>query len=181
MDFDEYCKKCPKDVHCCRFKKTGFTFVGLNDAKRINRMTKKGYDEFLDYSKLPKKIIDELKNSDPSLEGALRYSQLDENKILRLLQKKDKRCIFLDDEGKCEIYAIRPNICKIYPYWAMRLTDGKIKVIEHDEEVRCRLIMSKKIKDFPKEEIIKIKKLFKEIEKEDLHYKKNIRKFILHL
>ena len=29
----------------------------------------------------------------------------------------DKRCIFLDAEGKCRVYAARPVQCRTYPFW----------------------------------------------------------------
>ena len=29
---------------------------------------------------------------------------------------KDKPCCFLDADGKCRIYAVRPNVCRDFPY-----------------------------------------------------------------
>ncbi|MDP2749319.1 MAG: YkgJ family cysteine cluster protein [Nanoarchaeota archaeon] len=190
--FENNCKKCQKDAHCCIFKKNvGFTFVGIKDAKRIKQLIKKDYDYFLDYSPVSKEIVVCLKNCDPALEGALRYSQLDKhNNILRLKTKKDGRCIFLDKQNHCDIYSIRPNICRIYPFWAVELIDGKIKVIPHDIQSKCGVIKSlvkrqnneqkeKEIDEIlSREEKSEIKKIFKQIKMEDLFYKKNIIKFI---
>jgi Fe-S-cluster containining protein len=189
MDYETHCKVCKKDVHCCIFKKdTGFTYVGIKDAEKIKKRIKKDYSYFLDYSPLPKKILTALKNDDPVLEGSLRFSQLDkEKRILRLKTKKDGRCIFLNDNGRCDIYSIRPNICKIFPFWAIRLTNGKLKVIEHDIAPRCLIIKSlnKKDKDIekalPKKEISRIKKIAKDIVKEKTKYKKDIRCFAKYL
>ncbi len=171
MNLNKYCKACKKEVHCCIFKNnSGFTFVGIKDAKRIKDKTKKEYNEFLDYSPLPEKLIAELKCDDPSLEGALRHSQLNNKRLLRLKIKKDGRCIFLDDSGKCQIYIIRPNVCKIFPFWAMRLENKKIKVIEHDVYPKCPLVK----KALLNKQKSLIKKIFRDIEKEDIYYKKNM-------
>ncbi len=185
MYFETDCKKCKKNIHCCIFKNnSGFTFIGIKDAERIKKTIKKDYSYFLDYSPLPKKIISAIKKDESYLEGALRYSQIDKKKILRLKTKKQGRCIFLNDKGKCDIYSIRPNICRIYPFWVIRLNNGKLKVIEHDINSGCSVIKSlnKKHTDLEKtlskKEIKDIKKVVKDIEKENLFYKKNIKRFI---
>ena len=174
----ENCKKCRKD--CCIFKNnSGFTFVGLSDARAIKRRIRKDYIYFLDYSPLPNIIVRKLKYDDPSLEGEMRYSQLDKNRILRL-KTKDGRCIFLNDYGKCDIYSIRPNICRIYPFWAIKLNSGRIRVIAHDAYPKCSIIKSRTKLDFPilsKQKVQAIIKIFRKIEKENHLYKKNIRKF----
>ena len=175
------CKKCKKEPHCCIFKNNGFAFVGIQDAQKIKNRIKKDYNYFLDYSPLPKRVIHQLRYEDPALEGKLRYSQLLEGSLPRLRTKKNKRCIFLDDYGKCEIYSIRPNICRIFPFWAMKLTNGRIKVIVHDDDPKCRIIECIADKDventLSKKEISAIKSVFRKICKENLFYRKDIRKF----
>lgn len=185
MEFNNYCKKCPREIHCCVFQKNrGYTFVGIKNTKKIKNKIKKDYDYFLDYSPLPKKIIDSIKNEDEVLEGNLRYNMLTkDNRLLRLKTKDNGDCIFLNKSGKCEIYSIRPNICKMFPFWAIKLLNNKIKIIEHDEYPRCGIILDLKKKDsdvektLSKDEIIKIKKLFNEIKKESVYYKENITEF----
>ena len=173
MKTEQICKNCRKDVHCCIFKDSdGFTFVGINDAKRIKKTIEKDYKEFLDYSPLSKKTIKELKEDDPLVEGGMRCAQLDKDRILRLKTKKDKRCIFLNDGGNCDIYSVRPNICRIYPYWAIKLDNKQLKVIPHDNPSRCMIVKKKNV---DKKEIIK---LFKEVEKETAYYHKNIKEFV---
>ncbi len=182
MHFERFCKVCPESVHCCIFKgKKGFAFLTQKDAERIKKNTKKEFDEFMDYSPLNKKMIEALKNDDPLLEGGLRYSQLDKKKrILRLRTKKNGRCIFLADNGKCSIYDIRPSICRIYPFWGIRLMSGKIKIIEHDINPKCGIIKSLKKKDkkvdeaLSKDELIEAKGFFKNIEKESLSKSKGL-------
>jgi Fe-S-cluster containining protein len=186
MPLDFNCKKCPNSKHCCIFKNNlGFTFIGIKDAKIIKSKIKKNYDFFLDYSPLSKRVVSYLKNDDPSLEGSLRYSELDiKNHILRLKTKKDGTCIFLNDKNMCDIYSIRPNICRIFPFWAMKLISGKIKVIPHDVEPVCKNITLIIEKDEDVEKILskaeknKIKKIFRNIIKETIYYKKNIKDFI---
>ena len=173
MDCEKHCKTCPPRTHCCMFEDdAGFTFVSLVDAKNIKKKIKKDYSFFLDYSPLSKKNITLLKEGDPAREGNLRYSLLDKGRILRL-KTKNGRCIFLNDDNICEIYDIRPNVCKIYPLWAMRLTDNSLKVIGHDPEPTCPALESNDgdIEEFLSEkEIDSTKKLFKLIEKEAIDY-----------
>jgi Fe-S-cluster containining protein len=175
MDCEKKCKICPPKTHCCVFKENaGFTFVTLSNAKEIHKRTKQEYSQFLDYTPLSPEIISLLKEGDPALEGYLRYSQLDNKGRLLRLKKKGNNCIFLDDNKMCKIYDIRPNICRMYPLWAMRLTDDSIKVIAHDPE-SARPTIESGIDDIEKsltkKEIDEIKELFKEIEQEAIEYK----------
>ena len=188
MEFQSNCKRCRKDAHCCIFEKCGFTFVSPKNAKDIKQKINKDYSYFLDYSPLSKKVVDVLKNCDPALEGKMRYLQLNkQNRILRLKLKKGGRCIFLGNDGLCEIYGQRPNICRIFPFWAMRLANGKIKVIEQDVNLKCSAIKSlaKGHEDIEKallrSEIIAIRKIFRDIEKESVSYKKQIKRFVKEL
>lgn len=185
MDFENYCRRCKKEVHCCVFKKGGFTFISPKQAQEIKRKIKKDYDYFLDYSPLPGKVVDTLKKGDPALEGRMRYLQLDrKNRILRLKTRQEGQCIFLDHYKKCEIYNLRPNICKIFPFWGMRLIDGRIKVMAHDVDSSCHVIKSwaKKNEDLekvlPRLGLIKIRKIFRNIEKEAGSYQKQIKRVV---
>lgn len=177
MYFKKYCSICAPKTHCCTFDhNAGFTFVGIQDAKKIQKETKKEYTDFLDFSPLPKATLRLLKKEDPALEGALRYSQLDnKNRILRLKKQKDGKCIFLKNK-KCSIYQFRPKICRIYPYWAMRLLDNSLKIIEHDTTKRCPIIQADE--QILKKQSEELKKIFTEIERETVHYQKEIKKFV---
>lgn len=167
MSFANHCKKCKSSVHCCMFRHGGFVFVTINDIKAIKKFTKKELAYFVDNSKLPKALVEALKHDDPSLEGALRYSQIKNGSIRRLKTKKDGRCIFLNDCGKCDIYKIRPDVCRIFPYWAVKLTSGQIKVISHDPCPKCSIIRGQKDveKHMTKKQIVEIKRIFKNIKK----------------
>ena len=185
MDFRHYCKNCNRYASCCIFKnKSEFAFVGLNDAKRIKRFIKKDYNYFLDYSTFPKSVVKRLRKGDPSLEGTLRYKQLDKNRLLRLKSKKDKRCVFLDKNNCCEIYEVRPNICKIYPFWAMKLINGRIKVVPHGTESKCNTlkVINKDWEDvekgLSKKEVLDIKNVFNKIVNENKNYVKHIKLFV---
>ncbi len=168
MDYKKQCSSCKPQYHCCIFKNNpGFVFVSLSDAARIRKKTGKDYSYFLDYSKLPKNVVAILKNGDPAEESRLRYSQLRSNRLLRM-KKKDSRCVFFN--GKCSIYQARPNICRIYPFWAVKLTNGKLKVITRDAVPRCKIakaICKNDVEDIlTKKEIAEIKEIFKKIKKE---------------
>ena len=34
-----------------------------------------------------------------------------------LASGKDERCIFLDANGQCRVYSVRPLPCRTYPFW----------------------------------------------------------------
>jgi Fe-S-cluster containining protein len=184
------CDNCKRNDHCCIFQDNSeFAFIGIKCAMKIKKNLSLDYMSFIEYTPVNNKIRNELKNDDPSGEGNLRYFQLDKkNRILKLKRKKDKTCIFLGKNKKCTIYDLRPNICRMYPYWAMKLLSGKIKIFEHDLDSNCNLILSRsnnqKIpntdceKKLSKEELKNIKSTFKKIQKEHIYYKKNIKKFI---
>lgn len=46
-----------------------------------------------------------------------RYLQRLEEGEQVLAAGADERCIFLDTEGKCRVYAVRPVQCRTYPFW----------------------------------------------------------------
>jgi Fe-S-cluster containining protein len=181
MEYKSKCGMCGEESHCCIFKSSSeFAFVGIRTARDIKKKTGKDYSYFLDYSPLPKKAVNALRDDDPALEGMMRYQQLDKNRILRLKAKKDGRCIFLGDNGCCSIYSFRPNICRMFPFWAIKLTDRSVKVIRHDFDIECGAIshVSEEVEEhISKKEIQAIKKLFNDMIKENKDYKKNIRKF----
>jgi Fe-S-cluster containining protein len=197
MDFKKECSRCKRDAHCCVFKKNkdgvaGFVFIDLKDAATIKKKTGKKYSEFLDFSPLSSKIVSEMKSGDPSLEGAMRYALLDKkskdckNRLLRLNVQKNGNCIFLNSEGLCDIYDVRPKICRIYPFWAMTLIDGKLKVIRHEPYSKCRVIKALQGKSgentdletlIPKKETSRIKKAIIDVNKDNVHYKEHIDEF----
>ena len=185
--FKKHCSVCPTEIHCCKFKDNkGFTFVSIKNAKEIKKHTKKDYSYFLDYSPLPKKTISFLKKGDPALEGFLRYNMLDSNyRLLRLKIKENGNCIFLNNDNKCEIYAFRPSVCKIYPFYGIRLLNNKVKIIPHDSDPKCSVITELNSEDV--EEILlekenkSIKNEFIKIEQESIEYKKNILKISIEI
>lgn len=151
------CIKC--GAKCCIFKNIGFSFVTLKNAEQIRRKTKKPYSYFLDYSPLSKNEVAMLRTCDPFLEGRMRYLQLKHGRILRLKTKKGGKCIFLTSE-RCEIYRIRPNICRIFPFWGIRLINRRIKIIEHGIN-KCS-----DINRLAKPETAALRRIFRDIERE---------------
>jgi len=102
------------------------------------------------------------------LESSLRFTLLNDDKILRL-KKNGRNCIFLKN-GECSIYEVRPKICNMYPYWCIRLLDGTVKVIDHDDTyclVRNSTVLT------TDQEAIK-RKIFSDILDEGVYYKKHI-------
>ena len=46
-----------------------------------------------------------------------RYLQRIEDGEQVLVSGPDERCIFLNADGKCRVYAVRPVQCRTYPFW----------------------------------------------------------------
>ena len=46
-----------------------------------------------------------------------RYLQRIEDGEQVLASGPDERCIFLNADGKCRVYAVRPVQCRTYPFW----------------------------------------------------------------
>jgi Fe-S-cluster containining protein len=186
MYFAKYCQNCKKSTHCCVFEdKKGFTFLTPSDAKAISDFTGLAPRDFVQYTPLSKDVILDLETCDEVKEGSLRATQLDsKGRILRLKTRENGRCIFLQDDGKCGIYGVRPNICRIYPFWAMRLLDDKIKVIRHDVIPTCPIIRSLEKKTDDVELVLTPKRieivteLYVRILKEQAEYKRDIKGFI---
>jgi Fe-S-cluster containining protein len=42
-----------------------------------------------------------------------------------LASHADERCVFLDVEGRCRVYAVRPAQCSTYPFWPEVLVTAK--------------------------------------------------------
>ena len=170
----DYCKNCKKENHCCVFLNdtSGFVFVSIKEVNKIKKHTKQEYDKFVEYKKLSKRFINWIKKEDPSLEGYMRYKQIVNGKIPALKTKKNGECIFLNKEKKCSIYDTRPNICKMYPYWGIKLNDGKIVIIKHDHESNCNYLK----KPLSIKEKYDLVETFKAIKSDEKSYKKDIKK-----
>jgi Fe-S-cluster containining protein len=60
-----------------------------------------------------------------------------------LAASADERCIFLDERGRCRVYAARPSQCRSYPFWpelvatasAWRHEARRCEGIDHGEVV----------------------------------------------
>jgi Fe-S-cluster containining protein len=68
-------------------------------------------------------------------EGWVRFSN---GKRLMGLKKKKGRCMFLDNDRRCTVYAARPVTCRTYPLLVTYGRDGKFKGIEMLKRVQCR-------------------------------------------
>jgi len=167
----DICSRCPRHIHCCKFDTSGFVFIGIKDALKIGSKLK----DFLEFKKLSAKTKYLLRKAPKYSEGYLRFKQLVGGKLLVLKTKKNNDCIFYDDG--CLVYDHRPLICRIYPYWFF--LGEKRHIIAHGEDSGCLMLKeSLGLAVLDKKESEKILKLSKEIEAEDLFYRKNIKKFI---
>lgn len=86
--------KCTKCGACCLGNHEYYVFVSLleiNEIQGFLGLTKKWFRR-----KYTKRLSD----------GDLVLQQAD-----------DGRCVFLDRQGKCRIYPVRPIQCQTYPFW----------------------------------------------------------------
>jgi len=85
------CTRCGK---CCETAGEYYVFLSAQEAEQIRR--------FLDLS---------------LAWFRRRYLSRLEDGVLVLAAGRDERCVFLDREGRCRIYAARPVQCRTYPFW----------------------------------------------------------------
>ncbi|WP_022670643.1 YkgJ family cysteine cluster protein [Hippea alviniae] len=89
---DTRCKTCK--ALCCIGE--GYVFLTNEDIERIS--------EFLGL-----KREDFLKTYTRKVFGKIA--------LIDLVIKGEKRCVFLDDNYRCEIYPVRPKQCESFPFW----------------------------------------------------------------
>ena len=172
------CLDCKKKYHCCiNPKSKGYVMVNIDEAMRLKQITGLDYDDFLTFSKLPKKLVTDSKNDIISTEARFRSDMMIDGKILRLKTKNNDECIFLEN-GKCSVYDIRPTICQLYPYWFEEVK-GKVELIIHQGCEYCKLIDEDhehtKLTVKQKNDLIKTAK---RVIKQKNHYKKYIKEFV---
>ena len=111
----DYCLKCAKKREdCCRTDYAKFTT--LEDAERIASFLNAPINEVAVYSSLSDNDVktELFKNKT----HGYYYDFADKDKkVLQLKKKEDGSCVFLDDNGACKIYPVRPLICRVYPFW----------------------------------------------------------------
>lgn len=175
----DYCSKCTRKNHCCSNPdEEGFITVGIKSAEHIKKATGLEFAEFLNYTKLKPKTIAECKNDKLNSEGRLRFSMISNNSILRMRMKSNGKCIFLNKKNQCAIYECRPNICKMYPFWYKRNSKNKVKITLHNTESNCLLLKHHPMKWLSTKDLKIFTNLATTIEKETIHYRKNIQKFV---
>lgn len=124
------CINCKE--HCC-IGDYG-TFATLHDLKRIAEFTEKKPEEFAKYDDICGDLNAQeelMKKKDHSY-----FEYTNNGKILQLKSKENKECIFLKD-NKCEIYPVRPLICKIFPI-GFRKNNGELKIFIEPEDKYCK-------------------------------------------
>ena len=53
---------------------------------------------------------------------------------LSLLERNDLSCEFLDEDGRCRIYPVRPLQCRTYPFWPYLFSD---RALLEAEKANC--------------------------------------------
>ncbi len=80
-------------------------FVGVVEAVKIHKKTGLKYSAFLSYTKFDEwQYIEAFSELIPS------------GKTLAFIRKPDGACIFHAETG-CQIFDIRPLICRVFPFW----------------------------------------------------------------
>lgn len=91
----DLCGKC--NGKCCTSEKPSYLWVNEREIAALSEHLNLSVDEFKKHY----------------------LYQVDNEWTVKDLKAKGRyQCVFLDDEtGKCEIYQVRPEQCKTYPYW----------------------------------------------------------------
>ncbi|MEN6620798.1 MAG: YkgJ family cysteine cluster protein [Smithella sp.] len=109
------CSECVKrkilanEGTCCQ---DSDVFVSLGDLKRI--CIYKNSFNFYEYREATEPYLEELKRCDDKLWNNVTITP---KRMRRVLRKKGKNCIFLDENTGCTLpMEIKPLVCRIYPY-----------------------------------------------------------------
>ncbi len=105
--FDEgACKKC--GALCC--KGEGYVILSEDEIESISNYLKITVDKFV---RLYTKKVE--------------YGKKDA--LVDLKIAGETRCVFLNADNKCEIYAVRPKQCRTFPFWK-NLKNKNIKELQ---------------------------------------------------
>lgn len=114
------CTKCGK---CCSDSKT-FLNITYQDVLRLHKGLKLSLKELME-------VIGFYTFSDVNIKefmSQMVYTPIETEKKLAyigLLKKENSRCVFLDQENQCSIYAHRPSICRSFPFTFLMSEDEK--------------------------------------------------------
>ena len=89
---DTRCKTCK--AFCCIGE--GYVFLTDEDIERISKFLGLSRENFL--KTYTRKVFNKIA-------------------LIDLVIKNEKRCVFLDDNYRCEIYPVRPKQCESFPFW----------------------------------------------------------------
>lgn len=86
--------ECTQCGRCCSGGGAYHVFLKANEAEQIRGMLQLSRDWF-----------------------QRRYLRRLESGELTVVLQADGRCSFLDAEGRCSVYTVRPTQCRTYPFW----------------------------------------------------------------
>lgn len=175
MVLEYYCKSC--ESNCC---KNWTIFTTIEDIRRIAQFTKKNPAEYSEFSKIPDWEILEY-----SQKAKFHFYNLAESGFILQLKKIGNNRIFLA-KNRCQIYNVRPYICRLYPYWFVRQKNcfiiipcigyKNVCIIPEDlldsyrrENEENLLVMARKYYQEMKDYKVKIKSFVKKYFKEDVY------------
>ena len=129
----QLCIQCAKRKDdCCSSDYA--KFATLKDAERIAKFLGIEAKQLASFSGLTERDKEtELFTKKPH---KYYYDLALNDKILQLKKKADGSCKFHSKEGLCKIYAVRPLICRIYPFWYSK--DGEIITDNNGLECEAR-------------------------------------------
>lgn len=109
MVLQQYCRQC--EANCC---KNWTIFTTIADIKRIADFTGQNIVEFAEFSKIPDW---EVKYYSKKIK--FHFYNLAKSGFILQLKKHNNHCLFLHG-NKCQIYKVRPYICRLYHFWFLR-------------------------------------------------------------
>ena len=91
---DTFCGYC--GAKCC--KGNGYVLLHKDEIESISEYLKRTVDEFIKF--YTKKA---------------EYGK--KTTLIDLKINGETKCVFLDENNRCEIYEVRPKQCKTFPFW----------------------------------------------------------------
>lgn len=151
---------CTGCARCCKE-----TIVPVTDAdvKRLVKATGQSAQEIIRFA--DKHEID----YEPDAEAWIRLNYGRRSMVLR---KKNDRCLFLDDNNRCTVYAHRPMTCRTFPL-QVSLSEAHDKI----EDISLNRIIKQRYPSGPKKSLELIRKTVSKEEREDERFFRKIERW----
>lgn len=127
--------------------------------------------DFSEFSRIPDWEIMEY-----AKRATFHFYNLAKSGLILQLKKYNNDCIFLK-RTKCEIYEVRPYICRLFPFWFLR-RKGRFEIINCIGYKNVCIIPESVLSSYRKEKETELLEIAREYSKEMNNYRIKIRNFV---